>query len=146
MTVNVSDANLASYAQCNSIAEQLVALEDHFEKTNVYQEFRHRVFSVLAQREARLRTGKSELKGAALIGPAGAGKSRIAAEIIAEHHALSAAAGDRQFGSRILSVIVPGRRCHRNGDRSYRRVSRSWRQRNGHGAFRQCVSVADGLR
>ena len=56
-----------------------------------------------------LRAGRSELKGAALIGPAGAGKSRIAKEIIAEHHALTEAVGDRQFGSRILSVIVPGR-------------------------------------
>lgn len=109
MTAAVSQADLDAYDQSNQIASRVVSLEGYFEKTEVYWEFRKRVFSVLAMREARLRVGKSELKGAALIGPAGAGKSRIAAEIIAEHHALTEAAGDRQFGTRVVSVVVPGR-------------------------------------
>ncbi len=109
MAAEVSQADLEAYDRGNQIADQVVALEAHFEQTEIYEEFRNRVFGVLAAREARLRAGKSELKGAALIGPAGAGKSRIAEEVIAEYHALSEAAGDRQYGTRILSVIVPGR-------------------------------------
>lgn len=109
MNVDISEMALADYKQANANASNAVALESYFEKTEVYWEFRNRVFNVLALREARLRAGKSELKGAILIGPSGAGKSRIADEIIAEYHALTKAVGDRQFGSRILSVIVPGR-------------------------------------
>lgn len=109
MNVDTSAKALAAYSQRNSIAARVTTLEDYFEKTEVYWEFRKRVFNVLALREARLRVGKGELKCVALIGPAGAGKSRIAAEVIAEHHALAEAMDDRQFGTRILSVIVPGR-------------------------------------
>ncbi|KZY25698.1 MULTISPECIES: TniB family NTP-binding protein [Roseobacteraceae] len=109
MAAQLTSAARKEYAQQNEIADRIVALEDHFEKTDVYWGFRKRVFGVLAQREARLRAGKTEQKGAALIGPAGSGKSRLAKEIIAEHHALAEDADDRQFGCRILSVIVPGR-------------------------------------
>ncbi|MBU2866025.1 ATP-binding protein [Pacificibacter marinus] len=109
MTVQLTDQSRSEYDQQNEVAGRIVALEDHFEKTEVYWEFRKRFFGILAQREARLKVGKTEQKGAALIGPAGAGKSRLAKEVIAEHHALAEDAGDRQFGYRILSVIVPGR-------------------------------------
>jgi hypothetical protein len=91
------------------LADRLVRLEDYFEKTLTYYRFRKRVFDVLAMREARLRTGKTEQKGAVLIGPAGAGKSRIASEIIKEHHALTKHSGNWRFGTRILSVVIPGR-------------------------------------
>jgi hypothetical protein len=109
MNVEISEMALADYKQANSNASNAVKLESYFEKTEIYWEFRKRVFNVLAHREARLLAGKSEIKGAFLIGPSGAGKSRIADEIIAEHHALTEEVGDRRFGSRILSVIVPGR-------------------------------------
>ena len=105
----VSSEALGDFNEMNSLAARLVRLEDYFERTETYLRFRMRVFSVLAQREARLREGRSELKGAVLIGLAGAGKSRIAAEIIKEHNALTTQAGDWKFGTRILSVVVPGR-------------------------------------
>ena len=103
----VSSEALDDFNEMNSLAARLVRLEDYFEKTETYHRFRTRVFSVLAQREARLREGRSELKGAVLIGPAGAGKSCIAAEIIREYNALTTQAGDWKFGTRILSVVVP---------------------------------------
>ncbi|WP_319518989.1 TniB family NTP-binding protein [uncultured Martelella sp.] len=91
------------------IAARLVGLEDYFVKTQTYWDFRDRIFSVLEAREQRLKHGKTELKGAALIGDAGAGKSRIAQEIIAEYHAVISTGAKRQFGSRIVSIVVPGR-------------------------------------
>ncbi|ANT62284.1 hypothetical protein AYJ57_17835 [Salipiger sp. CCB-MM3] len=105
----VSKEAKATFEKSKEIAALLVRLEDHFEETENYRRFRTRIFNVLSMREARLRAGKSELKGAVLIGPAGAGKSRIAKEIIKEHNTLTEHAGDWQFGTRILSVIVPGR-------------------------------------
>lgn len=109
MNTAVSERAQAAYDKTNDVAARVVAMEDLFQKTELYRSFRDRVFTVLALREARLRAGKTDLKGAALIGAAGSGKSRFVAEIIKEHQALTEAAGDRQFGSRILSVIVPGR-------------------------------------
>lgn len=109
MGVEVSEAAHEDYSRHQQLAGRMAMLENHFEKTDTYWQFRKRVFGVLAQREARLRVGKTEQKGAALIGPAGAGKSRIVREIIAEHHALAEQAGDHEFGHRVLSVIVPGR-------------------------------------
>ena len=105
----VSADALRDFNAMGALEVQLVRLEERFEKTATYHQFRERVFRILASREARMRKGKSELKGAVLIGPAGAGKSRIAEEIIKEHNALSKRAGDWQYGTKILSVVVPGR-------------------------------------
>jgi len=105
----VSPESIADFNESVELADRLVRLEDHFEKTETYHRFRERVFGVLAMRESRLRVGKTELKGAVLIGPAGAGKSRIAEEIIAEHQALTKLSGNWRFGTRTLSVVVPGR-------------------------------------
>ena len=60
-------------------------------------------------REVRLQSGKTEQKGAALIRAAGCGKSRTATEVISEYHALAEASGDRDFGHRIVSIVVTGR-------------------------------------
>lgn len=105
----VSAEALLDFNSMSALEAQLVRLEERFEQTATYRRFRQRVFRILASREARMREGKSELRGAMLIGPAGAGKSRIADEIIKEHDALTKQAGDWQFGTRILSVVVPGR-------------------------------------
>lgn len=107
MTITAGD--LADFNQYSDTAEQMVSLEDYFVKTQTYWDFRDRVFKVLAARQARLKAGKHELKGAALIGPAGAGKSRIVKEIIQEYHALTEVCGRQEFGAQIVSVIVPGR-------------------------------------
>ena len=66
-----SDVDVEEFNRMNELAEQLVQLERHFEKTDTYHDFRRRVFDVLAAREARMRQGKTEVKGAMLIGPAG---------------------------------------------------------------------------
>lgn len=105
----ISEDTIDDFNGSLDLADRLVRLEDYFEKTLTYDRFRKRVFDVLARREVRLRAGKTEQKGAMLIGPAGAGKSRIAEEIIKEHHALTKHSGNWQFGTRILSVVVPGR-------------------------------------
>lgn len=108
-TPEVNAAALQAFNAMSAIEAQLVRLEDRFEKTPTYDQFRLRVFRILASREARMVAGGGELKGAMLIGPAGAGKSRIVKEIINEHNALTTHAGDWKFGTRILSVVVPGR-------------------------------------
>lgn len=106
----VSSEDLESFAQYGKTAELLVDLEENlFVKTEAYFGFRDRVFRVLEQREARLKRGRKEQKVAAMIGAAGSGKSRIAEEVINEYHALTEASGGRDFGCRIISVIVPGR-------------------------------------
>ncbi len=105
----VSAEALEAFTAKSALAARLVRLEERFEKTATYRLFRERVFEILADREARMAEGKSNLKGAMLIGPAGAGKSRIVEEIIKEHRALTKHVGNWQYGTRILSVVVPGR-------------------------------------
>ncbi|MFG6591913.1 ATP-binding protein [Sulfitobacter sp. 1A12157] len=105
----VSAEAFKAFTATSALAAQLVRLEEHFEQTATYRRFQKRVFDILAAREARMGKGKGELKGAMLIGPAGAGKSRIVEEIIKEHHALTQHVGNWQYGTRILSVVVPGR-------------------------------------
>ncbi|MFT6299386.1 MAG: hypothetical protein ACJAWC_002752, partial [Yoonia sp.] len=107
--MNVTDKALIAFKQHGKTAALMVDLEEHFVKTDDYWMFRSRVFSVLEAREERLKAGKFEQKGAALIGAAGCGKTRMAEEIIAEYHALVDASGPREFGNRIVSAIVPGR-------------------------------------
>jgi hypothetical protein len=108
--MSVSAEDLEAFARFGKTAKLLVALESNFfVKTEAYVGFRERVFRVVEGREERLKAGRKEQKGAALIGPAGSGKSRIAEEVINEYHALAEASGGREFGFRIISVIVPGR-------------------------------------
>ena len=108
--MSVSAEDLEAFARFGKTAKLLVALESNlFVKTEAYIGFRERVFRVVEGREERLKVGRKEQKGAALIGPAGSGKSRIAEEVINEYHALAEASGGREFGCRIISVIVPAR-------------------------------------
>jgi hypothetical protein len=107
--MSVTEKAMMAFQQHGKAAALMVNLEEHFVKTDDYWQFRNRVFSVLEGREVRLKAGKFEQKGAALIGAAGCGKTRMAEEIIAEYHSLVDASGPREFGTRIVSAIVPGR-------------------------------------
>lgn len=100
---------VAEMNQIDQVAAQLAELEGHFFETDDYRKFRTRVFRVLARREARLKRGLIEQWGAALIGPAGSGKSRIAERVIAEYTDLAEQTGGRKFGTKIVSAIVPGK-------------------------------------
>jgi hypothetical protein len=105
----INSATLAEMETHRRSANLLTALEGHFFETEPYRLFRSRIFQVLEAREARLKAGLIEQKGAALIGPAGSGKSRMAHEAIAEYRSLAQATGGREFGHEVVSVIVPGR-------------------------------------
>jgi len=80
-----------------------------FSETETHRLIRERVFSVLEAREIRLARGLYEQKGAALIGPAGSGKSTMMARVIREYEEAAVAIGGRAFGHRIVSAIVPGK-------------------------------------
>jgi hypothetical protein len=106
----VTDKDLAAFEQHGRTATLMVGLEKNtFVQTDEYLKFRDRLFEVVEAREARLNAGKFEQKGAALLGAAGCGKTRMAEEAINEYHALVVASGPRKFGNRIFSAIVPGR-------------------------------------
>lgn len=108
--MSVSPEALKAFARFGKAAELLVELEDNlFVKTDEYFSFQKLVFRIVEAREARLKKGRKEQKIAVMIGAAGSGKSRIAEEVINEYHALAEASGGREFGSRIISVIIPGR-------------------------------------
>lgn len=79
-----------------------------FFETETYRTVRDAIFRVLEAREARLKRGKFEQKGVALIGPAGSGKSEMLAKAIGEYEQIAMATGGREFGHKIVSVIVPG--------------------------------------
>ncbi len=105
----IDDATLAAAEAIRQRADLTTRLSTEFFPTAPFQAFQTRVFTVLEQREARLKAGVMEQKGAALIGPAGTGKSRMAEEAITNFPAAAKATGGREFGDRIVSVIVPGR-------------------------------------
>lgn len=84
-------------------------LEHLFFPTEDFKTFNKRLFGVMEAREERLKRGLFEQKGAALIGPPGSGKSRMVRESIAAFHTVAEASGGREFGHKIVSVIVPGR-------------------------------------
>lgn len=90
-------------------AALMADLESEFFPTAPFEAFQRRVFSVLEAREERLKAGITEQKGAALIAPAGTGKSRIAQQVIRNYREVAEATGGREFGSKIVSVVVPGR-------------------------------------
>lgn len=103
------DQAVAEMNKIEQVATQLAELEGHFFETDDYRKFRTRVFRVLARREARLKQGLTEQWGAALLGPAGSGKSRVAERVIAEYTDLTERTGGRKFGTKIVSAIVPGK-------------------------------------
>ena len=107
--MSVTEQDLAAFEQHGRTAALMVDLERNFVQTDEYRTFRDRLFGVVEAREARLNAGRFEQKGAALIGAAGCGKTRMAEEAIEEYHALVDASGPRKFGNRIVSAIVPGR-------------------------------------
>ncbi|WP_417674004.1 ATP-binding protein [Pseudodonghicola sp.] len=93
--------------RANAVAT--TALDTFFCETETYRMIRERVFGVLEAREIRLARGLYEQKGAALIGPAGSGKSTMMARVIREYEEAAVATGGRAFGHRIVSAIVPGK-------------------------------------
>lgn len=105
----ISDAVLEEFGNIQKSADLLTGLEENFVPTEDYRLFRKRVFNVLEARESRLKVGLFEQKGAALLGSAGSGKSRIVREVIKEYRALVEATGGHEYGDNILSVVVPGR-------------------------------------
>lgn len=92
-----------------SVEDIKATLEETFFPTSQYLTFRERVFSVLEAREARLDKGLLQQKGAALIAPAGVGKTRLIKQAISEFETVAENTGGRKFGHKILSVVVPGR-------------------------------------
>lgn len=100
---------LTEVAELRRSATLMAELSGEFFPTPPFEAFRRRVFSVLEAREAQLKAGITEQKGAALIAPAGTGKSRMAQQVVQTYEEVAEATGGREFGSRIVSVIVPGR-------------------------------------
>ena len=96
-------------ARSEARAAQIVQLESTFVETPTFVAFRKRIFDVLAEREANLKHGVVQQKGACIIGAAGSGKTRMVVEVVRQHTELMAEAGGRQFGHRIVSTVVPGR-------------------------------------
>jgi Cdc6-like AAA superfamily ATPase len=105
----IDDATLAAAEAIRQRADLTTSLSTEFFPTGPFRDFQTRVFTVLEEREARLRAGVMEQKGAALLGPPGTGKSCLAEKVIMNFRAVAEATGGREFGDRIVSVIVPGR-------------------------------------
>jgi len=105
----ISNQAIAEYNALKQNAGFQAELEDFFFKTDTYRTFRSRLYSVLEAREQRLKRGLTEQKGGAIIGPSGSGKSRMVKEAIQEFRELAEATGGREFGHRVVSVVVPGR-------------------------------------
>ena len=102
-------AQLESFRQLRAKARSNVDLMDAYFETPDFVEFSDRVFSVLLEREEVLKNGLTKVEGAALIGPAGIGKTRMVKEIAANFKSLAEATGGLEFGSEIWSVTVPSR-------------------------------------
>lgn len=100
---------LAVMEKTRTNAAAPAALESFFFETETHRLIRERVFSVLESREIRLACGLYEQKGAALIGPAGSGKSTMMARVIREYEEAAVTTGGRDFGHKIVSAIVPGK-------------------------------------
>lgn len=104
-----NETAIAEMRRFQADASLVTDLGKTFVRTDDFELFRATVFQVLEHREARLKAGVYEQKGVALIGPAGSGKSRIVEEVIREYTELTEATGGREFGTRIVSIVVPGR-------------------------------------
>lgn len=99
---------LALMATIRDREQQKADLSDLFIETEVYRNIRAAIFGALEAREARLKHRQFEQKGVAIIGLPGSGKSRMIARAIAEYEQAAQATGGREFGHRIVSLIVPG--------------------------------------
>lgn len=102
----------------NSIAEldavrmnedAMAELSATFFETETFQTMMNRIFRVLEARDANLRRGQFEQKGACLIGPPGSGKSRMVKRAIRRYENAAVATGGREYGHKIVSAIVPGK-------------------------------------
>lgn len=105
----LNEALLKKAAAIRRTAAIKAQLEREFFPTPDFELFLDRVFQVLEDREERLKVGAFEHEATALIGPAGSGKSRITQQVIQDFQDNAEATGGRQFGSKIISVIVPAR-------------------------------------
>lgn len=107
MTVETTTADeLAAIRASVSLAADL---REQFYPTDVYKEFQQRLYTTLEFREASLKRGGTELKGVALIGPPGTGKTRMTRKAIGDYATLAEADGGRKFGHAVVSVTVPGK-------------------------------------
>lgn len=107
--MSMHDTTVAGLTAIRARAQVAAGLEAGFFPTRDHALIRDRIFAVLEERDVRLAQGFHEQKGAALIGPAGSGKSRIIAEVLREYRAVAATSGGREFGTEVVSVIVPAR-------------------------------------
>lgn len=90
-------------------AEVTARLEQLFFETKDYRGLRDRIFQVLEDREAALKSGQMKAHGVAILGMAGAGKSRLVEQVISDYGSAVEQTGGREFGHEIISVVVPGR-------------------------------------
>ena len=104
-----TDELMAELKDIRMSSEVAADLATNFFATETYLEFRRRLFAIMEKREANLKRGITEQKGAAIIGPAGTGKTRMAVQAAEEYARAAEASGGREFGFRIISVTVPGR-------------------------------------
>ena len=104
-----STIDAEKFAALRSKARSKIDLETEFFETEDFKKFRDRIFKVLVEREERLSRGYTELRGAALIGPPGIGKTRMVKRIAAEFKEVVDATGGLKYGSLIWSVTVPSR-------------------------------------
>lgn len=108
MSIDLQDT-LAARKQAQSRAQGSVDLAKIFYSTSDFRLLRQQVFNVLAEREHKMKEGLTEHQtGVAIIAASGMGKSRMLEQVLREHHAVSEALNDFQFGYRILNVLVPG--------------------------------------
>lgn len=82
-------------------------LSSTFFETETFQKMRNRIFRVLEARDANLRRGQFEQKGACLIGPPESAKSRMVKEVIRwyETAAVATGAAAYRFGVAVEMVI-----------------------------------------
>lgn len=103
------DSSIAELEAVRRNEDAMADLSTTFFETETFKKISNRVFRVLEARDANLRRGQSEQKGACLIGPPGSGKSRMVKEVIRRYEHAAVATGGREYGHEIVSAIVPGK-------------------------------------
>ena len=76
------DSSIAELEAVRRNEDAMADLSTTFFETETFKKISNRVFRVLEARDANLRRGQFEQKGACLIGPPGSGKSRMVKEVI----------------------------------------------------------------
>ncbi|NSX53269.1 AAA family ATPase [Parasulfitobacter algicola] len=102
-------AQLENFQKLRAQARSNIDLMGVYFETPDFKKFKERVFSILVEREESLKSGRDKVRGAALIGPPGIGKTRMVEQIAADFRSVAEAAGGLEFGSEIWSVTVPSR-------------------------------------